>query len=104
MGSVSGSVYRGPIMTGEPNEPDDLLCRAKAGDEHALAELFGRHRQRLRRMIRLRLDHRLAGRLDPSDVLQEAYLDLTKRFPEYAANPGLPFYAWLRSLAGQKLT
>jgi RNA polymerase sigma-70 factor (ECF subfamily) len=91
-------------MMDDASEPDDLLHRAKTGDERALAELFARHRPRLRRMIRLRLDRRLAGRLDPSDVLQEAYLDLARRFPEYAANPGLPFYPWLRSLTGQKLT
>jgi RNA polymerase sigma-70 factor (ECF subfamily) len=90
-------------MTDEPAEADDLLRRARAGDEPALAELFARHCPRLRRMVSLRLDHRLAGRLDPSDVLQEAYLDVARRFPEYAANPALPFYPWLRVLTGQKL-
>jgi RNA polymerase sigma-70 factor (ECF subfamily) len=91
-------------MPSDTIEPDDLLRRAKAGDEGALGELFARHRRQLRRMIHLRLDRRLAGRLDPSDVLQEAYLDLAKRFPEYVANPELPFYTWLRALTGQKLT
>jgi RNA polymerase sigma-70 factor (ECF subfamily) len=82
---------------------DALLERAKAGDERALAELFARHREPLARMVRLRLDHRLAGRVEPSDVLQEAYLDVARRFPEYAANPSFPVFLWLRSLVGQRL-
>jgi RNA polymerase sigma-70 factor (ECF subfamily) len=90
-------------MTGDLSENDERLRRAKAGDPQALAELFVLYRERLRRMVRLRLDRRLYGRLDPSDVLQEAYLDLARRLPEYAANPSLPFYLWLRSLTGQKL-
>jgi RNA polymerase sigma-70 factor (ECF subfamily) len=90
-------------MADESSDATTLLARARAGDQQALAELFVRHRDRLRRMVRLRLDHRLLGRVDPSDVLQEAYLDLAKRAPEYLANPALPFFLWLRWLTGQRL-
>ncbi|HMC65408.1 MAG TPA: sigma-70 family RNA polymerase sigma factor [Gemmataceae bacterium] len=90
-------------MTGESSETRDLLRQAGAGDEQALAELFAHHRDRLRQMVRLRLDRRLQGRLDPSDVLQEAYLVFSRRFADYAQNPTVPFYLWLRSLTGQKL-
>jgi RNA polymerase sigma-70 factor (ECF subfamily) len=82
---------------------DDLLRRARAGDAAALGALFAHYRGRLRQMVRLRLDRRLAGRLDASDVLQEAYLDVARRFPEYAAVPAVPFYVWLRALTGQRL-
>ncbi len=88
-----------PPVTDEP----DLLRRAKEGDQQALATLFARYRDRLRKMVRLRLDRRMSGRLDPSDVLQEAYLDVAQRFGEYAAAPTVPFYLWLRSLTGQRL-
>src|SRR5262245_10945936 len=54
-------------------------------------------------MVRLRLDRRLQGRVDPSDVLQDAYLDYARRFPEWAERPALPFFLWLRLLTGQKL-
>jgi RNA polymerase sigma-70 factor (ECF subfamily) len=90
-------------MTTEPSETGDLLRRAGGGDEAALAELFAHYRERLRRMVRLRLDRRLQGRFDPSDVVQEAYLDFARRLPEYAANPTMPFYLWLRFLTGQRL-
>src|SRR5256885_2235300 len=69
----------------------DLLQRAAAGDQQALAQLFAHYRDRLRRLVRLRLDRRVAGRVDTSDVLQDAYLDLARRFPEYAAAPTVPF-------------
>src|SRR5437764_1183073 len=90
-------------MTDTGNTMDDLLAQATAGDAVALGTLFARYRDRLRNMIRLRLDHRLCGRLDPSDVLQEAYLDVARRFPEYVAAPAVPFYLWLRTLTGQRL-
>jgi RNA polymerase sigma-70 factor (ECF subfamily) len=93
----------GPISTADPSNSDDWLRRARDGDPQALAELFAHYRDRLRRMVRLRLDRRLYGRLDPSDVLQEAYLDLARRFPEYARDPAVPFYLWLRALTGQRL-
>lgn len=92
----------GPIMTNAATDTD-LLQRVHGGDQNALAELFDRYRERLRRMVRLRLDRRLQGRVDPSDVLQEAYLDVARRAPEYAADPAMPLYLWLRFLTGQRL-
>jgi RNA polymerase sigma-70 factor (ECF subfamily) len=90
-------------MTGELSENDDLLRRVKAGDEQALAALFDQYRERLKRMVRLRLDRRLSGRVDASDVLQESYLEAHKKLPDYAGNPSLPFFLWLRLVTGQKL-
>jgi RNA polymerase sigma-70 factor (ECF subfamily) len=82
---------------------DDLVRRAQHGDDAALGALFSRYRDRLRKMVLLRLDRHLCGRLDASDVLQEAYLDVARRFPQYAAAPTVPVYLWLRALTGQRL-
>jgi RNA polymerase sigma-70 factor (ECF subfamily) len=90
-------------MADDPSETEALILRAGAGDEAALATLWERHRRRLRQMVRLRLDRRLQGRVDPSDVLQEAYIDLAQRLPEYARDRPLPPYLWLRLIAGQRL-
>ena len=91
-------------MTGDPGSTDDLLRRAGAGDPHALAELFARYRGRLRRMVRLRLDRRLSGRIDSDDVLQNAYLEARKRLGDFARDPqAMPFHLWLRLVTGQKL-
>jgi RNA polymerase sigma-70 factor (ECF subfamily) len=76
-----------------------------AGDESALAAPFDGNRERLRRTIRLRLHRRLSGRVDASDMLQEAFLDVRKRIAEYARDPAaMPFHLWLRLIAGQRLT
>ncbi len=90
-------------MASDEGLPEELLARACAGDAGARGELFDRCRDRLRRMVRLRMDRRLQGRIDPSDVLQDAYLDYARRFAEWAARPTLPFFLWLRLLTGQKL-
>jgi RNA polymerase sigma-70 factor (ECF subfamily) len=82
---------------------DDLVRQAQRGDDAALGALFTRCRDRLRKMVLLRLDRRLYGRLDASDVLQEVYLDAARRFPQYTAAPTVPVYLWLRALTGQRL-
>jgi RNA polymerase sigma-70 factor (ECF subfamily) len=81
----------------------DLLRRAGEGDQQALGLLLAHYRDRLRLMVSLRLDRRLQGRIDPSDVLQEAFLEATERLADYARAPDMPFFLWLRFLTAQKL-
>jgi RNA polymerase sigma-70 factor (ECF subfamily) len=90
-------------MTDENDEIEGLLDRIRHGDQDALAELFSRHRDRLGRMVEFRLDGRLKGRVATSDVLQEAYIDALKRLPHYQADPGMPFFLWLRWITVQRL-
>ena len=90
-------------MTSDDSDTPDLLRRAAAGDAQALGGLFDRHRDRLRRMVQVRLDRRLQGRIDPSDVLQEAYLEFARSLADYLRNPAVPFFLWLRYLTGMKL-
>jgi RNA polymerase sigma-70 factor (ECF subfamily) len=93
----------GSSLTGNSGETDQLLQRLAQGDRQGLGALLERHRQRLRRMVALRLDQRLQGRLDASDVIQEAFLEASERLPEYLRQPALPFFLWLRFLTGQKM-
>ena len=81
----------------------ELLTKVRGGDQAALAELYATHREKLRRMVQLRLDHRLAGRVSASDVLQEAYIDAVKRIDHYFAKPDQSFFGWLRLVVGQRL-
>lgn len=71
--------------------------------ENVLGELFMLHRDRLWRMLYVRLDRRVTSRIAPDDVLQEAFLDVSRRIGEYLANPAVPFYVWLRFLTLQRL-
>jgi RNA polymerase sigma-70 factor (ECF subfamily) len=86
-------------------EPDteELLNQAARGDRSAVDALLARHRDRLRGMVRLRMDERLSARMDPSDVVQEALMEAAAKLPEYLAKRPVPFYPWLRRLAWEKL-
>jgi RNA polymerase sigma-70 factor (ECF subfamily) len=90
-------------MATEEAPTADLLRRAAAGDQDAVNGLCALYRDRLRAMVRLRLNRRLQGRVDPSDILQEAYLEIARNLPDYLRAPPLPFYLWLRHITGQKL-
>jgi RNA polymerase sigma-70 factor, ECF subfamily len=75
----------------------------RGSESPALAELLAGNRERLHRMIRLRMDHRLQGRIDASDVIQDAFLEATTRYPEYMRNPTMPPFLCLRFITGQRL-
>jgi RNA polymerase sigma-70 factor (ECF subfamily) len=93
----------GPTMAENSDETDRLLAGAARGVQADWGALLDRHRARLRRMLALRLDQRLQGRVDPSDVIQDTFLEATQRLPEYLRQPAMPFFLWLRFLAGQRL-
>src|SRR5712692_8832039 len=92
-----------PSSPGNSTETDHLLQRVAAGDQAVWGELLTRHRERLRCMVALRLERRLQGRIDPSDVIQEAYLTASMQLADYLKNPTIPFFLWLRLITGQKL-
>jgi RNA polymerase sigma-70 factor (ECF subfamily) len=94
----------GTLMDSAPCDPNDPLERLRSGDPHALATLFDQYRERLRRMVTLRLDPRLRARLDVSDVVQEAFLDVAGDLDAYLADPRLPPLLWLRFHVGRRLT
>lgn len=81
-----------------------LLVRARAGDRSALSAVLQKYEPRLLRMIELRLDHALRRRVEPDDILQETFLEATRRFDEWNADPRCPFHVWLRLTCAQALT
>ncbi len=87
------------------HQPDteELLERAGAGERSARQQLLARHRARLRQMVALRIDRRMAARVDPSDVVQEALADAAQSLSDYLKNRPLPFYPWLRQFAWERL-
>lgn len=91
-------------MTSDDDDAAELLERLRRGDRVAVGQLFAQHRDRLKRMVQLRLDRRIQSRVDASDVLQETLLDASRKLDEYLADPRLPFFFWLRALTGLKLT
>src|SRR5262245_36758316 len=91
------------VTTCNSSHTNRLLRRASDKDEQALEELFALHRERLRKMVRLRLDRRLRAQFNSSAVLQEVYRDARQHVGEYLENPRQPVFLWLRLLTGQRI-
>lgn len=91
------------MTAAEDPETEEWLRRAHDGDDAAVRVLLDRYRGRLRRMIGLRLDDRLASRLDASDVVQDTLMDAAQRLEVYLRDRPLPFYPWLYRLASERL-
>lgn len=86
-----------------PDNETELIQRLRDGDDRVLGELFDQHRDRLWRMVAFRMDRRLAGRVDPDDVLQEAYLAAAQRLPHFREQFRQSFFLWLRLMVKQTL-
>jgi RNA polymerase sigma-70 factor (ECF subfamily) len=87
----------------EDSATEELLILAGRGDRVARDRLLAQHRGRLRQMIAVRLDRRLAARIDPSDVVQETLAQAAERLADYIESRPVPFYPWLRKLAFDRL-
>ncbi|QGQ22437.1 sigma-70 family RNA polymerase sigma factor [Gimesia benthica] len=90
-------------MLEEQEDPQDFLERLRENPEGVLADEYDRYRDRLWRIVNFRLDHRLLGRVDADDILQEAYLDAATRIEHYLNDPATTFFIWLRTIVGQTL-
>ena len=63
--------------------PIELLSRARAGETDALGELCALYRNYLRMIVRTGLGPRLRERLELSDVVQEALVEVVRQFPQF---------------------
>jgi len=87
-----------------PNpDTEVLLERVAHGDRQARNHLLDRYRSRLREVVAVRLDRRVAARVDPSDVVQETLVKAHRRLDDYLSSRPMPFYPWLRRLALDRL-
>ena len=75
-----------------------LLQQVRAGEKQAFDDLFALYQPHLRRFVELRLDSKLRARLDPSDVVQEAYLEAVRRLQSFLDDSPMPFKLWLRQI------
>src|SRR5437763_16418594 len=93
----------GTMMAENSIETNRLLQCMADGDQESWGALLTRHEEKLRRMVAFRMDQRLQGRIDPLDVIQEAYLEASEHRDEYLRQASLPFFLWLRGIVGNKL-
>lgn len=90
-------------MTDRLSGTHELIDRARLGDEIAREQLLERYRDYLRRMVAVRLDRRIAARVDASDIVQETLVEASRRLDDYLKERPIPFYGWLRQLAGERV-
>lgn len=90
-------------MMNRERDVEELLVRAQQKDEIAIQSLLSAYRERLRKMVAIRMHERLARRVDPSDVIQDAMLEAGKQLPDYLERRPMPFYLWLRRFVWEKL-
>jgi RNA polymerase sigma-70 factor (ECF subfamily) len=87
----------------QDTDTERLLQLAQSGDDSARDELFAQMRERVRQLIALRMDERLSSRLDASDIVQETFVDASRRLPDFLSRRPVPFYLWLRQIALDRL-
>jgi RNA polymerase sigma-70 factor, ECF subfamily len=80
----------------ELSETDRLLARVEQGDRECLGRLLGLHRDYVKRVVELRMGEDLRGRVDPSDVVQETQLVVTRRIDDFLQRRPVAFRVWLR--------
>ena len=90
-------------MWPEGEQTQELLKNVADGDKSAMNRLMDRHREAVRRMIQMRLDHAVARRVDASDVVQDVMMEASQRLNDYMQNPSMPFHLWLRQLAKDRI-
>jgi RNA polymerase sigma-70 factor (ECF subfamily) len=88
-----------------PDSPDTacLLGRAADGDRAAVDDLLARHRPAVRAFVDRHLDPAVRGRIDASDVVQDAHIAVAERLPDYLARRPMPFHLWVRKTAYERM-
>jgi RNA polymerase sigma-70 factor, ECF subfamily len=81
------------------DEVGELFSRG----EGAVAELIDRYREKLLRMISVRMDYRIRSKVDGEDILQDVYVESARRIDDYIRRPSVPFFIWLRQITRQVL-
>lgn len=90
-------------MWPESDQTQELLNGAQQGDGDAVNQLMDRHRDALRRMVGMRLDQKIRGRVDVSDVVQDVLIEANRRLQDYLSDPAMPFHLWLRHIAKDRI-
>lgn len=90
-------------MWPQNDQTQELLKSVAGGDPSAVNQLLDRHREAVRRMIQMRMDHAVARRVDASDVVQDVLMEASTRLNDYLRDPSMPFHLWLRQLAKDRI-
>lgn len=91
-------------MPVDPEDHRESIDQTSSEPNESLEVIFKHHQERLQRMIHYRMDRRLQGRIDATDVLQDAFVEATQRYEQYCTSSTMPVFVWLRFLVSERLT
>jgi RNA polymerase sigma-70 factor (ECF subfamily) len=84
-------------------DPEELLCRARTDARLALGQLLELYRGYLALLARLQIGRRLQGKVDPSDVVQETFLEAYRHFAQFRGTTEAELVQWLRQILATRL-
>jgi RNA polymerase sigma-70 factor (ECF subfamily) len=86
------------MTSGLSSDPEQLLTQARGGDAEALGHLLELYRSYLMLLGQVQLDRRLHSKVDPTDVVQETFLEAARDFPQFQGNSEGELVGWLRKI------
>jgi RNA polymerase sigma-70 factor (ECF subfamily) len=92
-----------PIWVTDETTAEDLLRRVRAGDRESFGRLLHRYGNYLTLLARLQIGRRLQGKLDPSDVVQETFLQAHHKFAQFHGRTEGEFVSWLRQVLASRM-
>lgn len=90
-------------MWPETEKTQQLMAKAKDGDQSAVNQLLDRHRNSLGHLVRMRLDKKIQNRVGVSDVVQDVLVEANRRLSRYLESPAMPFHLWVRQIARDRI-
>jgi len=91
------------VNPGFEHKTQNLVILAKEGDQIAIEQLCRIYGERVRRIIRLRIDRKLRSKIDSVDVVQDALILAMGGLKDFTYKNEGDFLRWLSKIAENKL-
>ena len=91
------------MQRSEKSETRQLLARARTGDLGAFTQLFDRHRELLRLVLRSQMSPALRQKADSDDLLQETFLTASQSLGDFRGEDAGSFTRWLQVIAARRV-
>lgn len=98
-----GAETKKKMRTEQPN-PDLLLRAAKNGERECVGALLEIYRNYLKLLARTQIDLVLQAKANPSDVVQDTFLEAYRDFGQFRGETEAQFLAWLRRILVNNLS
>jgi len=91
------------MSSGDGPDPEQLLCLARAGSSAALGQLLELYRGYLTLLARLQIGHRLQGKVEAADLVQDTFLEAHRHFAAFRGTAEAELVCWLQQILAGRL-